>query len=186
VTVNAPSRFCVWLLALLTAVLAIVASSAVVASASTYAGPETRVRAIAPALTTRVGLVDHVVAGRVGRATRAYDLFVSATGVATNSADDALRLGTRESWGNVNTLDDHFARHGGDFAASSADDYARQGSDFLQQPGTLTKIDADGVIRVYDPATNTFGAYNPNGSTRTFFTPKRGLDYWNDQPGVAP
>ena len=31
-----------------------------------------------------------------------------------------------------------------------------------------TKIDAKGVIRVYDPATNRFGAFNPNGTTRTF------------------
>lgn len=106
--------------------------------------------------------------------------------IATNSADDVLRLATKDSWGNLNTLDDHFARHGADFGATSVDDYARQASEFLQQPGTLTKIDADGVIRVYDPATNAFGAYNPNGTTRTFFTPKRGIDYWNDQPGVAP
>lgn len=45
---------------------------------------------------------------------------------------------------------------------------------------------ADGVIRVYDPATNTFGAYNPSGTTRTFFTPKRGIDYWTKQPGTSP
>ncbi len=109
-----------------------------------------------------------------------------ARSVATNTADDVLRLATKDSWGNLNTLDDHFARHGADFGATSVDDYARQASEFLQQPGTLTKIDADGVIRVYDPATNAFGAYNPNGTTRTFFTPKRGIDYWNDQPGVAP
>jgi len=90
VTARPRSRSLVSLLALLAAV-AIVASSAVVASASTYAGPETRVRANAPSITTRVGLVDHVVAGRVGRATRVYDLFVSATGVATETGGGALR-----------------------------------------------------------------------------------------------
>jgi len=114
-----------------------------------------------------------------------------ARGVATNSADDVLRLGTKDSWGNLTTLDDHFARHGADFGAASADDYARQASEFLQQPGTLTKIDPKtGVIRVYDPATEAFGAYNPTGTTRTFYIPdpaKHGyptnLDYWNAQPG---
>ena len=126
------------------------------------------------------GCVSRPVAAR-GASTTSSRSFI-----ATNTADDVLRLGTKDSWGNLNTLDDHFARHGADFGATSVDDYARQASEFLQQPGTLTKIDADGVIRVYDPATNAFGAYNPNGTTRTFFTPKRGIDYWNDQPGVAP
>ncbi len=118
-------------------------------------------------------------------------LRVSHSSVATNTADDFLRLGTKDSWGNLNTLDDHFARHGADFGATSADDYARQASGLLQQPGTLTKTDPKtGVIRVYDPATEAFGAYNPTGTTRTFYRPdpaKHGyptnLDYWNAQPG---
>lgn len=35
-----------------------------------------------------------------------------------------------------------------------------------------------------DPATITFGAYNANGTARTFFKPKPGLAYWERQPGV--
>lgn len=42
--------------------------------------------------------------------------------IATNTADDVLRLGTSESWGNANSLARHFRDHGADFAASSADD----------------------------------------------------------------
>jgi hypothetical protein len=109
--------------------------------------------------------------------------------VATNATDDVLRLSTEQSWGNLDTLDDHFIRHGADFGATSADDYAARASEFFQraqQQGLPTRIDADGVIRIYDPATNTFGAYNATGTTRTFFTPKRGIDYWLDQPGVPP
>jgi pyocin large subunit-like protein len=56
-----------------------------------------------------------------------------------------------------------------------------------------TKIDAQGVIRVYDPKTNTLGAYNPSGTTRTLYKPDpaahgypTNLDYWNAQPGVSP
>ena len=45
--------------------------------------------------------------------------------VATNTADDVIRLGTQESWGNQGTLARHFRDHGADFAANSADDYAR-------------------------------------------------------------
>jgi hypothetical protein len=51
------------------------------------------------------------------------------------------------------------------------------------QAGSLpTKIDADGGIRVYDPTTNTFGAYNPGGSTRTLFKPSSPT-YFDRQPG---
>lgn len=105
--------------------------------------------------------------------------------IATNTADDILRLGTSESWGNPNTLARHFRDHGADFAASSADDYARMASEFRQRPGTLTKIDADGVIRVYDPATNTFGSYNANGTTKTFFKPSSPT-FWDRQLGSPP
>lgn len=74
--------------------------------------------------------------------------------------------------------------------------YAQQASEFLQrsQAESLpTKIDANGVIRTYDPATNTFGAYNADGTTRTFFSPDpavhglpTNLQYWGNQSGGAP
>jgi pyocin large subunit-like protein len=100
-----------------------------------------------------------------------------------------MDLPAEETWGNPNTLARHFRDHGADFGATSAEDYANQASRFFQRSQIErlpTKIDSDGVIRVYDPQTNTFGSYNPNGTTKTFFTPKRGIDYWNDQPGTSP
>jgi pyocin large subunit-like protein len=60
--------------------------------------------------------------------------------------------------------------------------------DFLgraKSDGLPTKVDADGVTRVFDPASNTFGAYNSDGSTRTFFKPSSST-YWERQPGNAP
>jgi len=58
---------------------------------------------------------------------------------------------------------------------------------FLRLP---MKIGPDGVIRVFDSETNTFGSYNMNGTTKTFFRPwwsklTRGL-YWEDQLGNGP
>jgi len=90
VTVPARSRSLLSLLALLTAIIAI----GVVASASTVVAAETRVRANAHSITTRVGTEHRVLAGRVGRATRVYDLFVSATGVAFRLSDNAPRVGS--------------------------------------------------------------------------------------------
>jgi pyocin large subunit-like protein len=94
-------------------------------------------------------------------------------------------------------LSDHFRRHGADFGARSADDYAGQASEFFQtglQRGLPTKIDPKtGAIRIYDPSTNTFGAYNPSGTTRTFYRPDpsshgyaTNWDYWQAQPGYSP
>jgi len=59
------------------------------------------------------------------------------------------------------------------------------------------KVDpADGSIRVWDTATNEFGAYNPDGTTMTYFnsslnsngnsSPGRGQRYWDKQPGEDP
>lgn len=69
-------------------------------------------------------------------------------------------LNGRRLWGRADTLDDHFRRHGADFGATSADDYAQQASDFFQrsQADRLpTKIGPDGTIRVYDPLSANMG-----------------------------
>ncbi len=92
---------------------------------------------------------------------------------------------TRETWGNLASLRDHFERHGADFKAKNADDYARQAWEFLQRAradGLPAKIDTDGVIRIFDPRTRAFGAYNRDGTTKTFFKPDS-RDYFDRQPG---
>ncbi len=92
---------------------------------------------------------------------------------------------TRQTWGSPASLQDHFARHGGDFAAKSADDYAAQAWQFRQRARSgslLVKIDEDGVQRIYDPATGAFAAYNRDGTTKTYFKPGS-RDYFTRQPG---
>ena len=128
-------------------------------------------------------------------------------GAALNSPLSQLARGTEaeagafngsqlgNTWGHGDLMD-HFGRHGAYFGAKSADEYADMASVFLQRSqatGLPTKVDANGVIRVYEPATNTFGSYNPNGTTKTFFKPDpaihgyaTNMDYWIDQRGVAP
>lgn len=92
---------------------------------------------------------------------------------------------TRQTWGNPGSLPDHFARHGADFHAKDADDYARMAWEFGQQSkrgGLLVKMDDDGTRRVFDPKTGAFAAYNANGTTKTFFKPGS-RDYFTRQPG---
>jgi len=91
----------------------------------------------------------------------------------------------RATWGDLSSLPDHFARHGRDFGAVSAEQYAQKAWEFLQRAineGLPAKIDEDGVIRVYEPKTKSFASYNKYGRTKTFFKPQR-PDYFQDQPG---
>ena len=103
--------------------------------------------------------------------------------------DAAIDASKAAKWGRAETLADHFQRHGKDFGAKSENDYASMASDFFvrsQKEKLPTKIAPDGAIRAYDPKSNTFGSYNPDGTTRTFFKPPQGQKYWNRQPGVSP
>jgi hypothetical protein len=93
---------------------------------------------------------------------------------------------TRQTWGNIDSLEDHYERHGRDFHATSEDDYARQAWEFLQraiEEGLPAKYDEeDGTYRVYDPKTGAFAAYNRSGRTKTYFKPGS-PGYFQRQPG---
>lgn len=92
----------------------------------------------------------------------------------------------RITWGYLPSLRDHFERHGPDFGAKSEEDYARQAWEFLQRAmaeGLPAKADAsDGTLRVFDPGSGAFAAYNRDGTTKTFFKPGS-PGYWDRQPG---
>ena len=131
------------------------------------------------------GAASSLVAG--GLAARGLGWLGTLGSSAGEDASALIRLGSDESWANPRTLEDHFLRHGADFGATSADQYAADASEFLQRAqadGLPTKIASDGTIRIYDPATNTFGSYSPSGLTKTFFRPAS-PGYWARQPGVA-
>lgn len=92
----------------------------------------------------------------------------------------------RQTWGRMDTLQDHFVRHGTDFQSKSAEDYAAGAWHFLQRAkaGELPMKwdDADGTLRVFDPKTRDFAAYNQGGRTKTYFRPGNPA-YWQRQPG---
>ncbi len=93
---------------------------------------------------------------------------------------------TRQTWGHLDSLQDHFERHGRDFSSKSPDDYAAQAWRFLQRARAenlpMKLDDTDGTLRVFDPTTRAFGAYNGGGRTKTFFKPDNST-YWQRQPG---
>lgn len=93
---------------------------------------------------------------------------------------------TARTWGSLQALPDHYDRHGADFNATSPDDYAKQAWLFLQRAmdeNLPAKVDdSDGTLRVWDPKTRAFAAYNRDGTTKTYFKPGS-PDYFARQPG---
>ncbi len=92
---------------------------------------------------------------------------------------------TRLTWGNMASLQDHFARHSGDFGAKSPDDYAAQAWRFRERAVAEhlpMKLDTDGTVRAWDPKSRAFASYNRDGTTKTYFRPDS-PSYWQRQPG---
>lgn len=165
-----------------------------------------------PTVTTRcvsaaIALLAGLFALQVSLSLRYYDIrTVANLGIAAgdetqpeigDATRGVMRLPVSQTWGKSSALAKHFADHGADFAARTADEYAEMASGFFQrglQSGIPTKIDPKtGIIRMYDPTSNTFGAFNPTGTTRTFFKPDpashpfaTNWDYWLSQPGYSP
>jgi len=113
---------------------------------------------------------------------------VYRAGNAAHRANQMADVARATNWAQSNTLARHFRDHGADFGARNAQDYAKKASDFFKQSQVdklPTKIDSSGTIRVYDPKTNTFGSYNPDGTTKTFFKPDSPT-YFHRQPGDVP
>jgi len=125
---------------------------------------------------------------KAARLLRAPKTNVFASSRTLARSRGAATVDPPSTWGDARTHARHFRDHGGDFGDASPREYADHASSFLTtaiQEGYPVKVDEDGIIRVYDEVTNTFGAYNPDGSTRTFFKPTSDT-YWKRQPGAEP
>ncbi len=104
----------------------------------------------------------------------------SSDGVVAEALDSLVtgltndEIAEQTNWGNAKTLQDHFERHGDDFNSESAEEYANQAQEFRLRAIT-EKLPAleypGGEIGTYDPETNTFGVYNTDGTTATFYKP---------------
>jgi hypothetical protein len=119
---------------------------------------------------------------------------VSATYNLINGLGGGSVAAGNNNWADPNKLQDHFDRHGPDFRAIDADDYAYKAQAFrneAREKGYLMKND-NGTILIYDPQGNRFGVYNANGKTQTYYKPDpsihkqpTNMDYWNSQRGVT-
>ena len=85
-------------------------------------------------------------------------------------------------------LDIHFNKHAGEWGAGNItkDSYLKRAIDLLgREPGgeILGHTRANGDILRYNTITNEFAIGAQDGTIRTLFKPKDGLNYWNKQVG---
>lgn len=110
----------------------------------------------------------------------------ASKGVEVKKAAPPRAPPTTETWGYMPSLQDHYERHGKDFRCTSPDDYAAKAWLFLQyakQKSLPMKWDdSDGTLRIWEPTSRAFAAYNRDGTTKTFFRPNS-PSYWSRQPG---
>ncbi len=108
---------------------------------------------------------------------------IVAGGVVRN---EAKMSGGESNWGNPKTLQKHFNDHGADFGAKNPGDYANRASSFWGESkqsleGKQAWLGNDNKIRVYEKDTNTFGVYNSDRTTSSFYKPSAGERYIENQ-----
>jgi pyocin large subunit-like protein len=81
-------------------------------------------------------------------------------------------------------LDEHYAKHGAEFGAISKPDYLRLAQDLRDAPLGGPILEArrpNGEFSRFDRTHGYFGAYNRDGTIRTFFIPNAGERYFHRQ-----
>jgi pyocin large subunit-like protein len=81
-------------------------------------------------------------------------------------------------------LDEHYQKHGAEFGAISKAEYLRLAQDLRDAPSGDPILEArrpNGEFSRFDRRNGYFGAYNPNGTIRTFFIPNDGEHYFQRQ-----
>ncbi|MEO7361381.1 MAG: hypothetical protein ABI120_13700 [Gemmatimonadaceae bacterium] len=87
-------------------------------------------------------------------------------------------------------LDEHFAKHGSEFAGLSETQYLAMAQALRDAPvgGDILEIvrASDGVVSRFDKRSGAFLAFDRDGTIRTFFKPNDGEKYFRRQANRAP
>ena len=81
-------------------------------------------------------------------------------------------------------LDDHYRKHGNEFGSITKADYLRYAQELRDAPPSANILEAtraDRVVTRFDRKRGWFGAYDPDGTIRTFFIPAAGESYFRRQ-----
>ena len=78
-------------------------------------------------------------------------------------------------------FDEHYQKHGHEFGGISKAEYLRLAQQLRDTPAGGPILEADkpgGVVTKFDRSNGYFGAYNRDGTIRTFFVPNDGERYF--------
>jgi len=81
-------------------------------------------------------------------------------------------------------LEEHYEKHGAEFGNIGKAEYLRRARELRDESvggPVLQYVREDGVITKFDRRTGSFGAYDPDGTIRTFFIPNDGERYFRRQ-----
>ncbi len=81
-------------------------------------------------------------------------------------------------------LVEHYQKHGSEFGSISMAEYLHRAQELRDAPAGASILRADrpgGVITKFDRRHGWFGAYNRDGTIRTFFIPNDGERYFHRQ-----
>jgi pyocin large subunit-like protein len=81
-------------------------------------------------------------------------------------------------------LDEHYQKHGSEFGTISKAEYLRLAQELRDAPAGGPILEArrsNGEFSRFDRRHGYFGAYNSNGTIRTFFIPNAGERYFQRQ-----
>lgn len=83
------------------------------------------------------------------------------------------------------SFEEHYRKHRREFGSITADEYLAMAQRLRDAPagGDILEIvrEVDGVITRYERSSQHFGAYNRDGTIRTFFIPNDGESYFRRQ-----
>src|SRR5581483_4526443 len=81
-------------------------------------------------------------------------------------------------------LDEHYQKHGAEFGNITENEYLRLAQELRDASAGGPILEArrpDGEFSRFDRRHGYFGAYNPDGTIRTFFIPNAGESYFRRQ-----
>lgn len=81
-------------------------------------------------------------------------------------------------------FDEHYAKHGREFGNISQSEYLQMAQALRDSPVGGPILEArkpGGIVTRFDRRNSSFGAYNPDGTIRTFFIPNDGERYFRRQ-----
>jgi hypothetical protein len=119
-----------------------------------------------------------------GAAARTLDVAPAASVAAA-----AHSFGTELGFRSPQRLDEHFAKHGGEFGGITREEYLRQAQALRDAPVSPSLLEVrrdDGVVSRFDRRTGAFLAFDADGIIRTFFRPNDGEAYFRRQARRRP